>query len=84
MSMHSDLKRCPWCNGHELTLEVGRLHYAIRCFECGTVGPHASTAPAAEQWWNGTHRHQNPSALVAMPLEKGVSNRNDIKRVEID
>lgn len=75
--MIAKLKRCPFCNSHELTLEVMNEIFNIRCFECGAMGPNAdSETRAVDRWNEGEH---GATCLVNGLAE----NRNDFQRVEL-
>lgn len=74
------LKRCPFCNSHNLTLEVTIATYQIKCLECFSLGPQSTQLFRAAQFWNGDYEHQNLSALIACVNKP--SNRNDMKDIE--
>jgi len=77
-----NLKRCPFCNGHSLTIETTRAYYQVRCFECGCHGPiTAENMARAVNYWNATDKYMNDSALVFHVQPP--SNRNDMKEVEL-
>jgi hypothetical protein len=76
--MNYKLKRCPFCNGHDLTLEITVLTYQIKCLYCLSMGPASGTTiVAAVNYWN--RGYENPSALAATIA----SNRNDLKSLEL-
>jgi hypothetical protein len=68
-----ELKRCPWCNCHELSLEITELQYNISCFQCGCLGPRANTIQQAVRRWNGSVRdtEEGWTSLVVCPDEFG-------------
>jgi transcription elongation factor Elf1 len=76
--MNANVKRCPFCNGHNLTMDRTESISQIRCFDCGAMGPSAypSDVKAVRYWNDG---YQNPSALVA----NRKSNRADLKNVDL-
>ncbi len=74
-----NLKRCPFCNAHDLTLDVTIGTCAIRCVNCGAMGPVSTKTGRAVQFWNGNARHTNPSALVACRK----SNHHERKTMEL-
>ncbi len=56
-------KRCPFCNGSDLTLDVTISTYAIRCFDCGAQGPPSTEKDRALAWWNGRLEVQKDAIL---------------------
>jgi transcription elongation factor Elf1 len=71
------LKRCPFCNSHELSIDVTRVTFAIKCFNCGAIGPATSgEREQAEQYWN---EGCNASALVF----DRKSNHHDKKEIDL-
>ena len=72
------LKRCPYCNSHELTLDCSNMAYWVRCHDCGATGPNGRSQKSAQDHFNGDHCHQNPSALV----RNRNSNRSDLKEIQ--
>ncbi len=73
------LKRCVYCNGHELGMHRGEIVSSVYCLDCGAMGPFDYTDFGAINLWNeGT---SNPSALVRCMGFK--SNRNDEKEIEL-
>lgn len=76
------LKRCPFCNDHDLTLEVTQVSFAIKCLSCGAIGPSTTgSKERAADWWNGEAKYQNQSALICH--EGKGSNRSDLKDVDL-
>lgn len=75
------LRRCPFCNGHDLAVDITSTEYLVRCMECGVTGPSGDTPRKAEEWWNGTHQYQNDSALISLVPPN--SNRNDYTTVKV-
>lgn len=73
------LKRCPYCNSHELMMDCSMTHFWIKCLNCGATGPLSLTKNIAGSFFNGDHRHQNPAALV----RDRKSNRGDLKEVDV-
>lgn len=74
------LKRCPFCNTHDLTLDVTSATYAVKCFECGAMGPVTTRTPqrAADLWNSG------PIGTTAMVnMKRKFTNRDDLKEVDI-
>lgn len=87
--MKAQVKRCPFCNSHNLTMDRTHSVSNIRCFECGAVGPNAwenspgATDLEAIKLWNAGYR--NPDALVALPPAKREgSNQHDLKEVDLN
>lgn len=81
--MIAKLKRCPWCNGHRLTSETTRVTHAIKCLECGAIGPSTTGSLAnAGYLWNGHGVHQNPSAILSQGPHQ-YNNRDDLKEIEL-
>jgi hypothetical protein len=82
-----ELKRCPWCNCHALSLEITELQYNISCFQCGCLGPRANTIQQAVRRWNGSVRdtEEGWTSLVVYATRRQVKqhNRNDLKKVEL-
>jgi len=77
------LKRCPFCNGHNLTLKVRRFTSFIMCLDCHAGGPILMNDEDAILAWNAEGEHQNQSALVATgPQGYHFKNRDDLKEVE--
>jgi transcription elongation factor Elf1 len=74
------LKRCPFCNGHDLVMDLNTVVFWVHCFECGAQGPSSHERSGAAQYWNGDHQYQNRSALVTNRVEG--SNRDDLKEIE--
>jgi hypothetical protein len=73
-------KRCPFCNSHTLTIDVTEITHSVRCMDCDACGPLSTiSAENAVQWWNGTHPHCNPSALVC----DRNSNHHQMKEIEV-
>ena len=70
-------KRCPFCNGHDLTVGVNVAVYWISCRDCGCCGPVGISANRACKRWNGEGVGQNPSAMVV-----STNNRGDLKEIE--
>lgn len=79
MSTLFKVKRCPFCNSHNLVMEASAAAFSLHCLGCGTFGPNGYTRQGAVLMWNGTHRHQNPDALV----RNRKSNHHDLKEVEL-
>lgn len=81
------LKRCPWCNSHDLSLEITELSYNISCFECGCLGPRANTVKDAVRRWNGVvNDHEEAwTSLIVYATRRQVQhhNRNDVKEIEL-
>lgn len=75
--MNARVKRCPYCNSHNLALDRNNACSWIRCFECGATGPTTLRDNAAIELFN--HGVENPSALVASRK----SNRDDLKMVDL-
>lgn len=73
------VKRCPFCNDHPDVFETTQVSFAVKCFNCGAIGPQASTRVSAVDLWNGRHKHTNPSALVA----NRKSNHHEMKEVDL-
>jgi hypothetical protein len=78
-TMKLKLKRCPFCNSHDLSMEIGSLTYWVKCYECHALGPLGKAREDAALLWNGKHKHTNPSALVA----NRKSNHHEMKEIEI-
>lgn len=77
--MKAKVKRCPFCNSHDLTMDTTTNHYTIHCFYCGSNGPRGYTRNTAIALWNGKHRYTNPDALVA----NRKSNHHELKEVDL-
>lgn len=79
------LKRCPWCNRHELTLDLTRYTYAVRCLICGCIGPITNESEEeARLLWNGDGPYQNHSAILCMDKNSvGLNNRDDLKDIDL-
>lgn len=81
MEIIINTKRCPFCNGWDLTMDVTQATYQVRCLDCGCTGPFSTgTRDLAVAMWNATYLHQNPSAMVSCKTE---SNRNDMKMLKL-
>lgn len=79
--MKQDLKRCPWCNTHELTSDWMNEVCQIRCLNCGAMEPTSTSEVLAVTRWNGEHRHQNDSAILCGNMKK--NNRADKKAIDL-
>jgi transcription elongation factor Elf1 len=74
------LKRCPFCNSHDLALEVTAATYQIKCHDCGAMGPSTiRTIEIAVMLWNNGQK--DSTAMVNM-LRKH-TNRDDLKEIEL-
>jgi transcription elongation factor Elf1 len=74
------LKRCPFCNTHDLTLDISSATFQIKCFECGAMGPaSAGTIEDAARLWN---EGQKDSTSMVNMLRKH-TNRDDIKEISL-
>jgi hypothetical protein len=74
------LKRCPFCNSHDLGLEITQNSHAIKCFECFAIGPvSVKGIERACAYWNDGQI--GSTAMVNM--QRKYTNRNDIKEVEL-
>lgn len=87
MSTTHELKRCPWCNGHDLSLDVTLFSYNIKCFDCGCLGPRASTIARCVRRWNGvvSEHEEGWTSLIVFATRRELNNhnRNDVKEVEL-
>lgn len=79
--MKVKLKRCPFCNSHELSLQLNIAVYWIKCADCCATGPESIRPETAVRLWNGEETRAGYTSLVT--LRKG-SNRNDLKTIELD
>lgn len=75
--MKARVKRCPFCNCHNIARDVNAVFVWLKCHECGASGPTATTLRGAVQGWN--EGYNNPDALVATRN----SNRDDKRTIEI-
>lgn len=73
------LCRCPFCNGHNLTVDIEEQGYGVRCRECGAMGPSAESLGQACRRWNGS----SDDGWTSMVVEGHVGNRNDRKPIEV-
>lgn len=73
--MKAELKRCPWCNSHDLKVECNDAVYWIEC-QCDAAGPSALTKERAVELWN---RGSNPDCL----LNYRKSNQHQTKEIEL-
>jgi phage FluMu protein Com len=74
------LKRCPFCNSHDLEVEASAVSYQIKCMECRALGPTTlrDKADAVRLWNNG------PLGTTAMVnMQRKFTNRNDLKEIEL-
>lgn len=76
--MKADLKRCPFCNSHKLTLDTTEHISWVRCFDCGACGPSTihSVAFAVRLWNDG---YPGSTAMVNCHP----TNRSDLKTIEL-
>lgn len=72
------LKRCPFCNCHDLCIEATHVTWFVKCHACRCTGPESTNLNRACDLWNGEDHHQNTSALV----KDRKSNRDDKKEIE--
>ncbi len=75
--MIAAVKRCPFCNGHNLVLDRTEHVSAVRCFDCQAKGPDTINGDeqAVEEWNEGG----NQFALVA----DHTANRDDLRKVDL-
>ena len=76
------LKRCPFCNHHDLTLDQIGTVFSIRCYECGAMGPHSMSINRAITLWNGEASLNSGANHSALVYDRK-SNRDDKKEVEL-
>jgi len=81
--MRDKVKRCPFCNNHNLTLLRTQKVSNVQCRGCGATGPNSwsadgktSDAEAVMLWNSG----ENREALVA----NRNSNHHELKEVDLD
>lgn len=74
------LKRCPFCNCHNLHLDMNQTLYWIACLECGSTGPNSLSKDTACELWNGECRRAGYTSLVTMA---NGSNRDQKKEIEL-
>lgn len=76
--MKRKLRRCPFCNGHALTLDWGPDQWAnIRCLDCAAQGPSGPSRGRAVYGWN--HGEADSTCMV-----NGLAdNRNDLKELDL-
>lgn len=74
-SMKSKLKRCPWCNSHDLKVECNTAVCWIKC-ECDACGPSALTIEDAVDYWNN-------GVNVDCLIYKRSSNQHEMKEVDL-
>jgi Lar family restriction alleviation protein len=48
----TDLKPCPFCNGHNLTVVIDDYFDAVACRDCEASGPTGKNARGAIKAWN--------------------------------
>lgn len=72
------LKRCPFCNSHDLQFQCSEIVYWVQCMECSAMGPTSRTYNGAKSYWNGSPAI-NSSALVA----DRTANRDDLKEIPL-
>lgn len=77
--MKIKLRRCPFCNGHNLVMEKTAVVSWVKCQECGATGPNAdeemNESPA--KYWN--HGVESWDSILGGKN----TNRNDEKEVEL-
>ena len=71
-------KRCPFCNSHNLTIDVSAISFWVKCHNCSATGPCGFKKESSLALWNGHHKHSNPAALVA----NRKSNHHQMKEIE--
>lgn len=76
--MKISLKRCPFCNGHELNMHRSEITSSVYCRECGCYGPFMESDLAASIAWN--EGMDNPGALVR---DLRTSNRNEMVKIDV-
>ncbi len=77
--MISKMKRCPFCNGHNLTMFRTEIVSHISCLDCGCNGPSSVSDFGCIAAWN--EGVDNPSALVRqLPIDH---TRNEMKGVDL-
>lgn len=73
------VKRCPFCNSHNLSLQKNSVVSWIECLHCRSCGPIHSLDEDAVASWNGTHKHQNSAALIV----NRQSNHHELKEIDL-
>lgn len=74
--MKAELKRCPFCNGHNLQLARSGDVYQIICLGCYGCGPTAVIREHAVGSWN------HGAYSVALVNDKNI-NRDQFKEVDL-
>jgi transcription elongation factor Elf1 len=74
------LKRCPFCNTHNLSVHLNSTAWWIECLDCNACGPLSSNAVYAVQLWNGTCTKAGYTSLVT---DAKSSNRDQTKDIEL-
>lgn len=70
------LRRCPFCNSHDVFIASETGIKFVQCAECGAQGPVAVTPKRVAEIWN--------DGLWVNSLINGKStNRNDEKEIEV-
>lgn len=73
------LKRCPFCNAYDLTMDITIHTYQIRCLECGASGPFRTKINSTILAWNGEEEMYGYTSLI-----NGLANnRNDKKELDL-
>jgi hypothetical protein len=74
------LKRCPFCNSHELTSFGTHTTYQIECLDCRALGPitDGDVEDAGRLWNNG---EDGSTGMVNM--RRKYTNRDDLKDIEL-
>jgi len=76
--MKANLKRCPYCNSHKLTIFRSMDISSVQCLSCGSCGPVAANDSRAVLLFNDGL--PETSALV----RNHQSNRSDMKEIELE
>ena len=61
-----ELKSCPFCGTHHVVV----LYAAVRCGECGAVGPSASSDAVAVERWNTRAETVEPPITTSPPTRE--------------